>query len=248
MTNRFLGVDLGWYGKPSGLASIGLEDGGLRLRKIARLESVDEIVDWLREEAGAGSAVAAVDAPLVIRNAGGIRGAERELNADYRRFHAGCHAANLGRPFAEKVIAFSRRLEELGFAHGPQMEARAEGRFQIEVHPHAASVSLFGLDRIVKYKRGTREARGLGLRRLRRLMLTRLPALEPALPLRLPGVPVKGPLKPVEDQIDAVFCAYLAAYWWHWGGERNRVYGSGDSGYIVVPAAIGTRNHTGISE
>jgi predicted RNase H-like nuclease len=241
--NRFLGVDLGWYGKPSGLASIELEEGGLRLRTVARLESVDEIFDWIREEAGTGSAVAAVDAPLVICNPTGIRAAERELNADYRRFHAGCHAANLGRPFAEKVIAFSRRLEGLGFAHGPAMEARGEGRFQIEVHPHAGSVSLFGLDRIVKYKRGTRAQRATGLRRLRGLMLTRLPEMDPALPLRLPGVPVKGPLKPLEDRIDAVFCAYLAAYWWRWAAARNRVYGSGDGGYIVVP-----RNHTVISE
>jgi hypothetical protein len=83
----------------------------------------------------------------------------------------------------------------LGFQHGPRMEARAEGRFQIEVHPHAASVSLFGLDRIVKYKRGTREVRAAGLRRLRGLMLARLPVLDPALPLRLPTVPSRGPLK-----------------------------------------------------
>ena len=241
--NRFLGVDLGWYGKPTGLASIGLEDGVLQLRTIARLESTGEIVDWIREEAGSGSAVVAVDAPLVIRNASGIRVAESELNRDYRRFHAGCHAANLGRPFARNVIAFSLALEELGFANGPGMVARHAGRFQIEVHPHAASVSLFGLSRIVKYKRGTRAQRAAGLRHLRRLMLSLLPSLDPPLQFRLPGVPVKGPLKPVEDRIDAMFCAYLAAYWWHWGLKRNRVYGSSDGGYIVVP-----RNHTVISE
>jgi len=91
--------------------------------------------------------------------------------------------------------------------------------------------------------------RAAGLRRLRRLLLSRLPELDPALPLRLPGVPRKGSLKPVEDRIDAVFCAYLAAYWWHWAEERNRVYGSGeDGGYIVVPAGTRTRNHTVISE
>jgi predicted RNase H-like nuclease len=91
--------------------------------------------------------------------------------------------------------------------------------------------------------------RAAGLRRLRRLLLSRLPELDPALPLRLPGVPRKGSLKPVEDRIDAVFCAYLAAYWWHWAEERNRVYGSGEAGgYIVVPAGTRTRNHTVISE
>src|SRR5262249_29242618 len=94
--NRFIGVDLGWYGKPSGLAS--LEWRGRRLVKhnIARLEKVDEILDWIDSEAGS-NAVVGVDAPLVIPNQTGIRPAERELNRDFRRFHAGCHAANLGR-------------------------------------------------------------------------------------------------------------------------------------------------------
>src|SRR5258707_449049 len=181
----FLGVDLGWYGKPSGLASIVLDGSDLRLRRIDRLESVDEILGWIQAEAGSGSAVAAVDAPLVVWNATGIREAERELNRGFRRFHAGCHAANLGRPFAQNVISFSRQLEALGFGHGALMTARQEGRFQIEVHPHAATVSLFGLDRIVKYKRGTREERARGLRRLRTLAMSRFSALDPAISVRL---------------------------------------------------------------
>jgi len=160
--NTFIGVDLGWYGKPSGLASISLEGSELRLRSIDRLEKVDEILGWIQSEAGSGSAVAAIDAPLVIRNRIGIRPPERELNRDFRRFHAGCHVCNLGRPFAQNVITFSRRLEALGFGHGASITPRQEGRFQIEVHPHAATVNLFGLDRIVKYKRGTREQRSPG--------------------------------------------------------------------------------------
>jgi predicted RNase H-like nuclease len=231
----FIGVDLGWYGKPSGLASIRFDGADLRLHHIARVESVDEIVGWILTEAGNGSAVAAVDAPLVIANQTGIRSAERDLNRDFRRFHAGCHAANLGRPFAPKVIAFSRRLEAAGFRHGALLQPRQEGRFQIEVHPHAASVSLFGLDRIVKYKRGPRAARARELRRLRRLIAARLPVLDPAVPVRLPSVPVTGSTKPAEDKIDAVLCAYIGAHWWFWGPARNTLYGSETDGYIVVP-------------
>jgi predicted RNase H-like nuclease len=233
--NTFIGIDLGWYGKPSGLASIGFEGSALRLRNIARLESVDEILGWIQAEAADGSAVAAVDAPLVIRNQSSIRPAERELNADFRRFHAGCHAANLGRPFAQKVISFSRRLKALGFSHGVSMTPRQEGRFQIEVHPHAAIVSLFGLDRIVKYKRGTREQRDRELRRLRKLAMLHLPRLDPSLSARLPSIPTTGNLKPTEDKIDAVLCAYIAAHWWLWSTQRNRLYGDQDNGYIVVP-------------
>ncbi len=195
----------------------------------------DEILNWIQAEVGDDTAVVAVDAPLVIRNSSGIRDAERAMNQEFRRFHAGCHAANLGRPFAQKVLSFSRRLADLGFGHGAEMTAREKGRFQIEVHPHAATVNLFNLSRIVKYKRGRRADRAQELRRLRRLMLSRLPRLRPALSLRLPGIPKVGNLKPVEDQIDAVLCAYIAAHWWFWGTRRNHVYGCGETGYIVVP-------------
>jgi len=233
--NRFIGVDLGWYGKPTGLASLALDDSALRLRNIARLEPTNEILDWIRAEAGPGNAVVAVDAPLIICNEGGIRPTERELNRDFRRFHAGCHPANLGRPFAANVIAFSRLLEDSGFGHGARMRARQSGRFQIEVHPHAANVSLFGLDRIVKYKRGTREQRARELRRLRKLATSYLPTLDPSLTVHLPLVPRNGSLKPTEDKIDAVLCAYIAAHWWIWARQRNRLYGDQDNGYIVVP-------------
>jgi predicted RNase H-like nuclease len=231
----FLGVDLGWYGKPSGLASIAVNRESLYLRSVTRLDHCDEILRWIETEAGHGTAVVAVDAPLVICNPTGIRDAEREMNREFRRFHAGCHAANLGRPFAQNVLSFSRSLSNLGFDHGAKMKAREKGRFQIEVHPHAATVNLFDLPRIIKYKRGSRASRAKELRRLRSLTLSRLPRLDPALSLRLPVIPKAGNLKPVEDQIDAVLCAYIAAHWWFWGTRRNRVYGFGETGYIVVP-------------
>jgi predicted RNase H-like nuclease len=48
-------------------------------------------------------------------------------------------------------------------------------------------------------------------------------------------------LKPVEDQIDAVLCAYIAAYWWFWARRRNTVYGSEEHGYVVVPEPTAPR-------
>jgi predicted RNase H-like nuclease len=66
-------------------------------------------------------------------------------------------------------------------------------------------------------------------------MLSPLPRLHPALSLRLPGVPNTSNLKPVEDQIDAVLCAYIAAHWWYWATRRNHMYGCSETGYIVVP-------------
>ena len=116
--NRFIGVDLGWQGKPSGLASLEWDGEGLVQLQTGRLESADNILDWIASEAGDGDAVVAVDAPLVITNPTAMRLAERTLNHDFQRFHAGCHPANLGRPFADRVTTFSRMLEERGFPHG----------------------------------------------------------------------------------------------------------------------------------
>jgi predicted nuclease with RNAse H fold len=115
-----------------------------------------ETMQWMRSQTGDANAVVAVDAPLVIPIQTGIRVAERQLNRQFRRYHAGCYPANLGRPFTPYALAFSKALEAQGFQHGVEMSPRQPGRFQIEVHPHAATVSLFELPRIIKYKRGRR--------------------------------------------------------------------------------------------
>jgi len=64
--------------------------------------------------------------------------------------------------------------------------------------------------------------------------------LEPGLALNdqeIPDIPTKGAdLKAVEDQLDALICAYVAAHWWYWGLARNWVLGDREAGYIVVPA------------
>jgi predicted RNase H-like nuclease len=203
---------------------------------VDRRQGQEPVLDWVRSVTSDRHAIAAVDAPTIITNATGIRECERQLNADFRRFDAGCHAANLGLPFAGKVLAFSRALRELGFEHAFGAPRLAPGRFQMEVHPHAASVSLFGLPRIIKYKRGLRAGRHRELSRLRRLLTGKLPLLDPPLdPAGLPSIPRSGDLKPAEDRLDAVLCAYIAAHWWFWGRVRNRVYGSEAGGFIVVP-------------
>ncbi len=211
------------------------EGDRLRLKHVTRIEATEDILAWVRDQASDGDAVVAIDAPTVIANEFGIRPCERGLNADFRRFHAGCHPANLSRPFAPYVLSFSKAIGELGFQHAAEMPVKASGRYQLEVHPHAATVSLFGLGRIVKYKKGRRAEKAAELGRLRQLCLDNFPRLEPPLSLELPPIPETGPTKPVEDQIDAVICAYIAAHFWYWGRERNTVYGVNETGFIVVP-------------
>ncbi len=233
---RFLGIDFGWQGKPSGVACLEDRGGVLHLVSLDRLDTAKQVLAWVKEQSGTGPAIAGVDAPTVIVNKTGQRPAERELNAVFRKFDAGCHPANLGRPWAKNVLALSAALEKLGFAQGARMKAKQAGRFQIEVHPHAATVRLFGLQKIIKYKKGRREQRAKELERLRGYLLSRLPHFSPPVAdLQLPEVPVRGLLKPAEDQIDAVTCAYVAAHYWTWGQARNSVFGDNEQGYLVVP-------------
>ena len=235
---KFIGVDLGWYGKPSGLACLEETETGLRLAVAGRQAGVPGILDWIDEQAGGAEALIAVDAPTVITNAEGARLADRSISSAFGRYEAGCHSANLGMPFAALTTGFGRSLTGRGFAHAAEIEPRKPGRYQIEVYPHPAIVSFFDLTRIIKYKKGTVTERASELARLRVLMLTRMPIMNPALELGgLPDVPHCGGdlLKSVEDRLDAIITAYIGAYWWRWGAERNRVFGNESEGYIVVP-------------
>ena len=45
-------------------------------------------------------------------------------------------------------------------------------------------------------------------------------------------------LKTYENSLDAVFCAYVAYYFWYWGWERSEVFGELSSGYILNPSLV----------
>jgi predicted RNase H-like nuclease len=238
---KFLGVDLGWRSQPSGLCCLEWRDHNLHLCDLARFDAIEEILDWVDQWAPAGTAaVVAVDAPTLIPNATGMRLPDRLTHKHFGRYHAGCYPANLGRPFADRTIAFGSSLEARGFAHAPTITPQQQGRSQIEVFPHPAMVHLFGLDRILKYKKGRLVDRQAELSKLREYILAVLPHLEPSLvveAMALPAVPAGGAaLKALEDQLDGLICAYVAAHWWYWGLERNWVLGEYATGYIVVPA------------
>ncbi len=191
---------------------------------------------WVTAEATADTGIG-IDAPIVIPNASGMRIADRLAHSLYGKYHAGAYPASRARTFWKRTTGFSAALGKLGFPHGDDWPPKSGGRFQIEVHPHAASVQLFRLDRIVKYKKGRLADRVAELSRLRRLFLDRLPLLVPRLELtELPEIPHAGrALKALEDQLDALMAAYIAAHWWYWGRERNEVLGNSRLGYIVVP-------------
>ncbi|BAU11574.1 hypothetical protein LEP3755_20730 [Leptolyngbya sp. NIES-3755] len=236
---KCLGIDLGWSSNPSGLCCLELDHGVLTLRDLRRESSIDEVLSWVDRYAP-DSAIVAVDAPTIIPNQTGMRLPDRLAHKHFGRYHAGCYPANLGLPFADRTVGLGLNLEARGFEHAPTIEAQHPGRYQIEVFPHPAMVHLFGLNQILKYKKGTIAQRKPELEKLRQFILERLPQIEPRLKLEtLPEIPNKGvDLKAVEDQLDSLICAYVAAYWWYWGAEKNLVLGDRASGYIVVPSPL----------
>jgi len=226
--------------------------------------AIADIFDWIQvqldeegKQTAARPTVIAVDAPTIIPNEKGMRLPDRLAHRYFHRYHAGCYPANLGRPFAARTLKFGQRLESMGFVHQPDLDSpQSSGRYQLEVFPHAAIIHLFQLDRILKYKKGRLAERRAELLRLRNLMRSHLPYLAPPLclptpsdsqsgaigssGLDLPNIPFGGrALKAVEDQLDSLICAYVAAHWWYWSKEKNWVLGDRTAGYIVVPTPFG---------
>lgn len=248
---KFLGIDLGWSSGASGLCCLDWSSQHLQLLDLDRQQATADILSWVDNWVSPTEpAMIAVDAPTLIPNTTGMRLPDRLTHQYFGRYHAGCYPANLNRPFAKRTVEFGLSLEKQGFAHAPAIAPKQSGRFQIEVYPHPATVHLFNLNRILKYKKGKLAQRHSELTKLRQYILEILPTLEPNLklsnsPVNLicdlfpTEIPTTGvALKVVEDKLDSLICAYVAAHWWYWGLERNWVLGDITEGYIIVPAPI----------
>ncbi|MFN6466337.1 MAG: DUF429 domain-containing protein [Nostoc sp. DedVER02] len=258
---KFIGIDLGWRSQPSGLCCLEWIDGQLQLLDLDRKEAIADILTWIDQSVQPEEpAIIAVDAPTLIPNATGSRLPDKLSHKYFGKYHAGCYPANQNLPFAARTINFGLELESRGFAHAPTIEPQKLSRYQIEVFPHPAIVNLFNLERILKYKKGKLSDRRLELIKLQNYLLNILPSFSPPLrcarcynggnprnalaSLRLCGsfpseIPTTGTaLKATEDKLDSLICAYVAAYWWYWGEERNLVLGDRTTGYIIIPQRI----------
>ncbi|WP_421844037.1 DUF429 domain-containing protein [Mycobacterium sp.] len=229
----FVGIDLAWAGRnPTGIAVI--DTDGCLVRVGAAGDDA-ELMATLGPHVQ-DDCLVAFDAPLVVNNPTGQRPAETALNRDFRRFEAGAHPANTGKPeFAEGPRA-ARLARRLRLDIDPYSSA---ARRAIEVYPHPATVALFRLSRTLKYKAKP----GRDVNRLKSEMLRLMDGVEgfahAAVPLHLHGARSGGStdwaeLRRAEDPIDAVVCAYVALY-----AERRptdiTIYGDPATGYIVTP-------------
>ena len=248
----FIGVDLAWSSRNStGLAA--LQWNGVAASLVEPLPetlpySDQDIAEYIKKIAPRGGVVVAIDAPLTVPNTIGRRPGEAELNAVFARFHAGAHPANRQRLSsynggAVRGETLLTHLTVLGVRHDPIMVPRQATRQAFEAYPHPAMVTLFRLDRVLKYKAKPTIAHSQRLEEfckyqhhLRDLQNGAPPVVLPDSLLREEHLAKRGRrLKAYEDQLDAVFCAYLALYYWWWGSEKCRIFGDVERGYIVTP-------------
>jgi len=249
---RFIGIDLAWASRNlTGIAA--LQWNGVTATLIEPLPealpySDQEITDSVKKIAPRGGVIVAIDAPLTVPNTMGRRPGEAELNAVFARFHAGAHPANRQRLASyngglvrgETLLA---HLASLGIRHDPNIAPKQSARQAFETYPHPAMVTLFGLDRILKYKAKPTVTLDQRLKEFHkyqhylRELRKNVPSVTlPDALLSEEHLAKRGrSLKAYEDQLDAVFCAFLALYYWWWGSEKCRIFGDTKGGYIVTP-------------
>lgn len=237
----FAGVDLAWgVRNPTGVAIV---DADGRLVEVGAMRHDADVLAVL-DPYVQGACLVGFDAPLVVTNPAGQRPAEAALNRDFRRFEAGAHPANTGKPEFADGPRGGRLARTLNLDLDPWSNA---ARRAIEVYPHAATVALFRLPRTLKYKAKP----GRNVDQLKSQLLLLMDGVEhlahAAVPLhvtchngwlelrrKVETAQRKCELRRAEDPIDAVVCAYVALY-----AERCRanvtIYGNLATGYIVTP-------------
>ena len=242
-----IGVDLAWGARrPTGLAVI--DDDG-RLVHLSAVRTDEEILVALAPYVE-GECLVAIDAPLIVTNPTGNRPAEAALNRDFARFDAGAHPSNTGKPEFRDTPRGASLCQALGLDMNPRSGRR---RRAIEVYPHPATVSLFrlGPDAEVQEQAWSRPGRpaagaahpdgppgGAGYRGPAGSHLS--PADDPGagwagLRAQVETATRKSQLRVVEDQVDAVVCAYVALFAARRPADTT-TYGDFESGYIVTPA------------
>jgi len=243
-----VGIDLAWSPRNgSGLALAEDVGGRWRLRDIRdALGDNQEILSYVETRVGTHPAILAIDAPLVVPYPRSGRDGDRLVTQVFGPSQAGVYPAtrvHMTRYGGQRIWDLVRGLEALGFRHDWCIPSNPDIRRFFETYPHAAAVALFNLDRTLKYKARqgrTYETRWDAFRtfeaRLRDLRSFD-PPLEGVEEFLDPDVTQKRgrALKAYEDRLDAILCAYVAAYHRTWGTRRCAVFGSLEGGYIVTP-------------
>ena len=252
---RLIGIDLAWKkcakGKPSYSGCVELQRDGnlLSIARASVVHGIDAIVDWIEPDRGTWTV--AVDAPLVVCNQEGRRKAEAKVSEAYRLYDAGALSTNLGSDKELRGVRLRERLEEQG---GRLLECAgdaADGNLILETYPHPATVELFALNQIIKYKMKdgmNKEQRRNGQQELADRIRTHFCDRPNGLSLRRdkqrdkclmallcePDLTIThDELQKREDKLDGLICAYIAA--WADAGRCLQRFGAVGEGVMFIP-------------
>ena len=229
-----LGVDLAW-GRVQ-------RDAIVRINRVGRqisfadfhyLQGDDEFLEYvrsLRAEQEVRRVILAIDAPTLCVNEQGSRTVDRECSALFRQFEAGCHPVNLG--LVKRPLELAKKLQKEGVAISSDLDAR--GDLMMEVYPHPAMVNWFSLEKTIKYKRGSVEARRREFHRYQQLFVSFLQKEFPS--LKLPDeLAIQTWTKQREDLLDASLCAVIGLWHLHYDGKKSQILGDLTTGQMVIP-------------
>jgi predicted RNase H-like nuclease len=240
--SAMIGIDLAWGTRaPTGVAVLDPQGQLVAVASVRTDEEIDAALKpWID-----GPCVVGLDAPLHVINPTGRRPCEADLTRAFASQHAGAYPSNTG------LLHFADggRAARLARRHGLAVDASippAPGqRRALEVYPHSATVAVFDLPQVLKYK--ARKGRTLAARQAALGMLVDLLAglAEPsALPTlsspdgfaslrrEVERAGTAAALRRLEDPIDAIVCAYVAALF---VAGRTVVIGDNQTGAIVTP-------------
>ena len=238
----FIGIDLAWSeNNKTGIAILEGDKNTIRLISVSLVLKDPEIMESIDKITKKEYALISIDAPLIVPNEGGRRLAEALVGNLFRKYNAGAHPANRKRlsSWTGKIRGeeISKLLEEKGFIHSPEIKRYENTRKFFEVYPHPSMVVLFNLSTVIPYKAKPKRnynSRYKAFRQyqdyLKNLKISNLSKIISQDVTKLKA----QKLKDYEDQLDAIFCAYLSYYTWlH--PERCKVLGDMKEGYILTP-------------
>ena len=230
-----IGIDLAWGEKKhDGVCFLKWSGKKGRVIGLGYPQGDQELLQLIKEEGrGYKTIFMTVDAPLVCPNRTGARPVDRLTHQMFHREHAACHPANTSR--CPRPTRVARYLAREGFALG--WEVGWAKKTAAEVYPHPAMVRMFGLPRIIKYKRGRVAERRKEFARLQGLMGMLMKRRFPGLTLNQEtrNLLREKWSKPVEDRTDALFCALIGLWHWMHRGRRSEVIGDRKTGFILLP-------------
>jgi|SRR3989344_7397741 len=238
----FIGIDLAWSeNNKSGIAALDGDKKQVKLISTSLVLKDSEIIGFIEKITKNNNALISIDAPLIVPNEEGRRLAEALVGSLFRKYNAGAHPSNRKRlsSFTGSIRGeeISKLLGKLNFEHSPYIEKLKETRKFFEVYPHPSMVVLFNLSTVIPYKSKPKRdyksrykafkqyqnyLKNLNIKNSSEIILQDITKLR------------AQKLKDYEDQLDAIFCAYLSYYAWLYP-EKCEVLGNMKEGYILTP-------------